>query len=100
MAILFSSDFHGNNKDEFIEVSAKRLRNTYGENTYNTIKYHIILGDGGFPVQNDTWSCYKSLAYRRFPILCVIGNHEPILGMKDLHKLEEDIGIGETVLKT
>ena len=40
---------------------------------------------------------YKVLAYRSFPVLCVIGNHEPILGMSDIP--EVDIGIGETVLQ-
>jgi len=35
------------------------------------------------------------LARRPFPILCVIGNHEPILGIDNLPEI--DIGIGETV---
>jgi hypothetical protein len=35
------------------------------------------------------------LACRPFPVLCVIGNHEPILGMSGL--TETDIGIGGTV---
>ena len=102
MAILFSSDFHENKNDEFFDISEKRLRENY-QHIYNDIKYHIILGDGGFPVPKDTtaWSGYKSLSHRPFPILCVFGNHEPILGMKEkeLRKLEEDIGIGEKVYK-
>jgi len=38
---------------------------------------------------------YKVLAGRPFPVLCVIGNHEPILGISGIP--ETDIGIGETV---
>jgi len=38
---------------------------------------------------------YNTLALRPFPILCLIGNHDPILGMTDI--TETDIGIGETV---
>jgi len=101
MAILFSSDLHEDKNREFIEISKTRLCKKYQQDIYNDIKYHIILGDGGFPVPNgqDDWPGYKSLSLRPFPILCVIGNHEPILGMKEeeLRKLEEDIGIGEKV---
>jgi hypothetical protein len=39
---------------------------------------------------------YKTLAFRPFPLLCVIGNHEPVLGRQDLPKV--DIGIGEKVI--
>jgi len=38
---------------------------------------------------------YFILSRREFPVLCVIGNHEPILGMSNLQ--ETDIGIGEKV---
>jgi hypothetical protein len=37
---------------------------------------------------------YKALAYRPFPVLCVIGNHKPILERTDIP--EVDIGISET----
>jgi 3-oxoacid CoA-transferase subunit A len=37
------------------------------------------------------------LACRPFPVLCVIGNHEPILGRTDIP--EVDIGLGETVYR-
>jgi hypothetical protein len=40
-------------------------------------------------------SNFEALAHRPFPILCVMGNHDPILGIKD--RQETDIGIGETV---
>jgi hypothetical protein len=33
---------------------------------------------------------YCAFAYRPFPVLCVVGNHEPIMGMRDLP--ETDIG--------
>jgi hypothetical protein len=39
---------------------------------------------------------YQVLGRRPFPLLCVIGNHEPVLGRPDLP--EEDIGIGEKVI--
>jgi len=56
------------------------------------------LGDGGFmwPHNNkgDAQN-YEILAQRHFPILCVVGNHEPIYGMKNIPEI--DIGIGETV---
>ena len=38
---------------------------------------------------------YAALAERPFPVLCVIGNHEPIYGMKNIP--EADIGLGEAV---
>jgi hypothetical protein len=46
---------------------------------------------------------FNALNQRPFPVLCVIGNHEPILGMGDVPGIssqiykEVDIGIGETV---
>jgi len=68
------------------------------EHIYNDINYHIILGDGGFQTSEKlVINYYKSLSHRPFPILCIIGNHEPIFGIKDLHKLEKDIGFGEKV---
>jgi len=98
MSILLSGDFHANEDNELKEISKKTLLDKYQKEKYNAIKYHIILGDGGF-----LWSGYrkidlynyKVLAYRPFPVLCVLGNHEPILGMSNLP--EVDIGIGETV---
>jgi len=98
MSILFSGDFHANAEGELSVITKKSLLNTYGVEKYRGIKYHIILGDGGFMWQyNRKTDCfnYKSLALRPFPILCVIGNHDPILGMKNPE--ETDIGIGETV---
>jgi hypothetical protein len=66
---------------------------------FNEIRCHIILGDGGFlwpgNEKGDAY-LYKTLAFRPFPLLCVIGNHESILGRQDLP--EVDIGIGEKVI--
>jgi 3-oxoacid CoA-transferase subunit A len=66
---------------------------------FNEIRYHVILGDAGFlwpgNEKGDAY-IYKTLAFRPFPLLCVIGNHEPVLGRQDLP--EVDIGIGETVI--
>jgi len=96
--ILLSGDFHANERHELSIVTKRALIKKYGQNIYDNIKYHIILGDGGFMWPNNERTDrfnYKTLALRSFPILCVIGNHEPILGMKNL--TETDIGIGETV---
>jgi len=98
MSILFSGDFHANEAGEISEITEKALVKKYRHEKFNDIKYHIILGDGGFlwPGNHKTDSFnYKTLACRPFPILCVVGNHEPILGMSNL--TETDIGIGETV---
>jgi len=98
MAILFSGDFHAGMAGELSCITKKSLRKKYGLEKYNLIKYHVILGDGGFlwpdNQKNDEYT-YTAFARRPFPVLCVIGNHEPILGMKDMP--ETDIGIGETV---
>jgi len=98
VSILFSGDFHANAVNELGLITKKSLVQKYRRDMYNTIKYHVILGDGGFMwpgnEKSDLFN-YKVLACRPFPILCVIGNHEPILGMKNL--AEADIGIGETV---
>jgi len=98
MAILFSGDFHGNEAGELSFLTKKVLIKKHGQIKYNRIKYHIILGDGGFMWHNKEKTekfNYKTLANRSFPILCVLGNHEPIYGMNNLKEI--DIGIGETV---
>jgi len=98
MSILFSGDFHANVAGELSLITKKILQEKYGLEKYNRIKYHIILGDCGFMWQNNQKSDlfnYKVLSCRPFTILCVVGNHEPILGMTDM--AETDIGIGETV---
>jgi type IV secretion system protein VirD4 len=98
MSILFSCDFHASIAGELTVITKSNLIKKYGKEKYSGINYHIILGDGGF-MWHKNWKTdqfnYKALACRPFPILCVIGNHEPILGMSDLP--ETDIGIGETV---
>jgi hypothetical protein len=97
MSILLSGDFHGNAAGELSILTRKHLRSKYGDEKYKTINYHIILGDGGFlwpgNARVDAHN-YRVLGQRPFPVLSLIGNHEPMLGM-DLP--EADIGIGETV---
>ena len=97
MSILLSGDFHANAVGELSILTKKSLLAKYGAEKYRTIKYHIILGDGGFlwpgNDRTDLYN-YRTFTQRAFPVLCVIGNHEPMLGMT---LPEEDIGIGETV---
>jgi len=98
MSILFSGDFHANALNELTSITKSALLKKHGQEKYDGIKYHIILGDGGFMWQGNRKADlfnYKVLAQRPFPVLCVIGNHEPILGMKNVP--EADIGLGETV---
>jgi hypothetical protein len=98
MAILLSGDFHANEKNELNVITKEALITEYGREKFGGIKYHVILGDGGFMwpgnYKRDLVN-YRALAQRPFPVLCVIGNHEPILGVEN--KPETDIGIGETV---
>ena len=100
MSILFSGDFHASARVEIDLIYKDILIEKYGQERYNSIKYHIILGDGGFMwphnKSNDVHN-YEILSQRTFPILCVVGNHEPIYGKKNLP--ETDIGVGETVYK-
>jgi len=98
MSILFSGDFHANAVNELNSITKEALIQKYGEEKFSGINFHVILGDGGFMWQNNQAADqfnYAALALRPFPVLCVIGNHEPILGMDGLP--ETDIGIGETV---
>jgi hypothetical protein len=99
MAVLLSGDFHANAEHELTKITKRTLIGAYGQDLFNEIRYHVILGDGGFlwpgNERGDAY-LYKTLAFRPFPILCVIGNHEPVLGRKDLP--EVDIGIGEKVI--
>ena len=100
MSILFSGDFHANAVGELDLITKSALIEKFQREKYKKIKYHIILGDGGFQWPGNSkidLINYKTLALRPFPILCVIGNHEPILGMTDVQ--EVDLGIGETVLQ-
>jgi len=99
VSILFSGDFHANAVHELSVITKRNLVIKYGQEKYDDIRCHIILGDGGFlwpgNQKTDLFN-YKALACRPFPVLCVMGNHEPIYGM--LEKMPEtDIGIGETV---
>jgi hypothetical protein len=97
MAVLLSGDFHGNAVGELAILTKKHLLTKLSLQTYQSITYHIILGDGGFLWPGNGKAdvkSYRVFSVRHFPVLSVIGNHEPMLGMK---LPEEDIGIGETV---
>lgn len=100
MSILFSGDFHANSRGELDVIRKDSLIHNFGHEIYKTINYHVILGDGGFGWVNNKDGDkrnYIELAERPFPILVVQGNHEPIYGKRKVK--EEDIGLGETVLK-
>jgi 3-oxoacid CoA-transferase subunit A len=99
VSILFSGDLHANGAGELSYINKKSLLDRFGKDKYGKIQYHIILGDTGFLwPKNATMDSYifRTLSVRPFPILCVQGNHEPILGL--IPRLPEtDIGIGEGV---
>ena len=99
MSILLSGDFHIDARGELAFLTKEYLVKQYGWKQFNEISYHIILGDGGFlwPGQEERETVIlETLAERPFPILCVFGNHEPVLGRPDLPEI--DIGIGEKVI--
>ena len=99
MSILISGDFHSNSDRELSLITKSALIKKYTQAKFDKIKHHIILDDAGFlwPGKHKTdLFHYKTLANRPFSVLCVIGNHEPILGLKNIP--EVDIGIGEKVL--
>ena len=99
MSILLSGDFHNNVADELNYINKNALLKKYTQTQYDEIKYHIILGDAGFLWHGNKGNeakIYKKLSMRPFPILCVLGNHDPVLGRSDLP--EVDIGIGENVI--
>ena len=99
MSILLSGDFHNGVCGEMEYLTKDYLIKKYSRELYDEISCHIILGDGGFlwpGQQGREASIFKTLAERPFPILCVYGNHEPVLGRPDLP--EVDIGIGEKVI--
>jgi len=60
MSILLSGDFHANADNELFCINKDTLINKYGQDQYDTIKYHIILGgalsiDKEFREPNKTW---------------------------------------------
>jgi hypothetical protein len=97
MALLLSGDFHGNAVGELSILTKQYLRSKYGAEKYKSITAHIILGDGGFlwpgNERIDAYN-YRVLGHRPFPVFSVIGNHEPMYGIK---LPEADAGIGEAV---
>lgn len=98
MSILFSGDFLSNDSNELDLITKNALIKRYGQEKYDAIQYHVMLGDTKFMWPNGEEkdrANYEALACRPFPILCVMGNLDPIYGMSD--KREIDIGIGETV---
>ena len=100
MSILFSGDFHANARNELSFIAKESLIAQYGNEVFESLRYQIILGDGGFMWQGAEKTDkqnYMALDKRPFPVLCVMGNHEPLYGKNDLP--ETDIGIGETVYK-
>jgi hypothetical protein len=48
MAVLISGDFHANAVNELGRITKEALVSTYGHNLFDEIRYHVILGDGGF----------------------------------------------------
>jgi len=99
MSILISGDFHANADRELPLITQEALVKKYGQAQYDAIKYHIILGDGGFlwpGGEVNELKNYQTLSQRPFPILCVMGNHDPVLGRADLPEI--DMGIGEKVI--
>jgi len=101
MSILVSGSLYaGSIFDPPLQTSISKniLIKKYGRENYDKIRYHIILGDANFTWPNNNRyekSKCEMLAHRPFPILCVMGNEDPILGMSG--RREIDIGIGETV---
>jgi hypothetical protein len=98
MSILFSGNFICNRNQELRLISKNAIIKGYGLDKYNSVKYHIILGNAGFlrpGHEKQDKANYEALAHRPFPVLCVMGNQDGIIGMKD--RQETDIGIGETV---
>ncbi|AEF81158.1 metallophosphoesterase [Leadbettera azotonutricia] len=98
MSILFSGDFHANEINELSYISRETLVGKYSREEYSGIAWHVILGDGGFlwPHKQKTDEAnFMALSKRPFPVLCIVGNHEPILGRNDIP--EVDLGLGETV---
>jgi len=99
MSILLSGDFHAGISNELSYITKKSLLRQYTDEQYASINYHIILGDAGFLWHQNKLTDiynYKALSLRPFPILCVLGNHEPVYGRPDLPEI--DIGIGEKVV--
>jgi len=99
VSILISGDFHADVAGELYCVNKKTLKRKYGHEKYGGINYHIILGDGGFMWPDNEVNelkYYQVLAKRSFPILCVMGNHDPVLGCSDLPEI--DIGIREKII--
>jgi 3-oxoacid CoA-transferase subunit A len=97
--VLLSGDFHAKAANELTRITKRTLIGAYGQALFNEIRYYVILGTADFygpEMKRRTSISYKTLAFRPFPLLCVIGNHEPVLGRQNLP--EVDIGIGEKAI--
>ena len=87
MSILFSGDFHGNAAHELKSITKNSLLEKYRQEKYDAIRYHIILGDGGFLWpggryvglgDENFWLC-KEL---RAPVFTITNILMPVLGFK------------------
>jgi hypothetical protein len=99
MSVLLSGDFHNGVSGEMKYITKSSLIKRYGRELFGEINWHVILGDGGFlwpGHKRREASNYETLSKRPFPVLCVFGNHDPVLGRRDLPEI--DIGIGEKVI--
>jgi hypothetical protein len=67
MAVLLSGNFHANAANELTRITKRTLIGAYGQDLFNEIRYHVILGDGGFlwpgNKKGDAY-IYKTLAFR------------------------------------
>jgi hypothetical protein len=101
MSILISGDFHSGQK-ELTWIAGGHLKKVFSKEDYESIKYHIVLGDMGilWPTgkKTDIYNL-KCLGLRPFPLFFLPGNHEPILA-RELSEFEQvDFGFGNPVYR-
>jgi len=53
VSILFSGDFISNYNNELRLITRNALIKKYGQEKYDAIKYHILLGDARFMLPDD-----------------------------------------------
>jgi len=98
MSILISGSLLSEDNRVLRLVTKKTLENGYGSKIFESIKYHLIVGETDFMVPHEAniAKCnLEALSYRPFPVLCVMGNHSKNYDISNMK--EKDIGIGETV---